>query len=336
MARLASLAKAGYYPTPLAEVELICGRLQSRKGSRINALDPCCGEGIALQKMAGALDAESFGIELEEGRASAASDKLHNVICSDFEDAVVTPLSFSFLYLNPPYEYFGSERAEVVFLKELTDSRKGRLQVGGLLGFCIPVSTLQDAATLLASRFQGICVYRFTKENYAAYKQVVVFGYRRGARPDPDVFKSTCDWLKCLDDIPELDAGDGIAFTAPPARKDVVTFKPAVASRQEITEASDSSTLWTRAQECLPRTSAHGMKPLVLPLKDAHIAVAIAAGAVGGVMGDHILVGKSEKVVDVSIIPDEKGMKEVQTERVVTTVRVFAQDGYHNLEGGAC
>ena len=53
-------------------------------------------------------------------------------------------------------------------------------------------------------------------------------------------------------------------------------------------------------------------------------------------MGDHILVGKSEKVVDVSIIPDEKGMKEVQTERVVTTVRVFAQDGYHNLEGGAC
>lgn len=337
MARLASIEKAGFYPTPLEETDLICSRLTAEPGSKIAILDPCCGEGIALERMAKALQAQgadivSYGIELEEGRAKSAQDHLDHVICSPYEDAVVTPQAFSFMWLNPPYMDYGYERAEVVFLKDLTDPNKGKLQPGGLLGFCIPEYILKEAALLLAIRFQDIKVYRFT-ENYPVYRQIVVFGYRRKKRPSTDEFRETKEWLSNLDIIPRLDANDGVKFNVPQSNKEVKTFKPAQPSKDEVTNALQQSTAWKKAEELLPRLKQiQDRKPPVLPLKTAHIAVAIAAGAIGGSMGNHLLVGRSKKVVDSIVVPDEKGMTETQTERVITTVRVFSRDGIFDLK----
>lgn len=337
MARLASIEKAGFYPTPQEETDLICSRLTTEPGSKITLLDPCCGEGIALEKMANSLKAQgvdvvSYGVELEEGRAKEAHNHLDQVICSPYEDAIITPQAFSFMYLNPPYMHFGDERAEVVFLRDLTDPVKGKLQPGGLLGFCIPEYILKEAAVLLAVRFQDIKVYRFT-ENYPIYKQIVVFGYRREKRPSPDEFRETKEWLSNLDIIPRLNAEDGVIFNLPPSDKEVKTFKPAQPSKEEIMNALQHSSAWKKAEESLPRLKQiQDRKPPVLPLKTAHIAVAIAAGAIGGSMGNHLLVGKSKKVVDSKTVPDEKGVTETQTERVITTVRVFSPDGIFDLK----
>jgi hypothetical protein len=337
MARLASIEKAGFYPTPLEETDLICSRLTAEPGAKIVILDPCCGEGIALEKMANSLKAQgadvvSYGVELEEGRARKARDYIDNVICSPYEDAVVTPQAFSFMWLNPPYMDYGYERAEVVFLKDLTDPNKGKLQPGGLLGFCIPEKVLKDAALLLAVRFHNIKVYRFT-ENYPAYKQIVVFGYRRKKRPSTDEFRETKEWLSNLDIIPRLNVEDGITFTIPSSINEIKTFKPAQPSKDEVMNALQQSSAWKRAEELLPRLKQiQDRKPPVLPLKTAHIAVAIAAGAIGGSMGNHLLVGKSKKVVDSTVVPDEKGVTETQTERVITTVRVFSRDGIFDLK----
>ena len=232
MARLASIEKAGFYPTPPEETELICSRLTAEPGSKIAILDPCCGEGIALERMANALrkqgaDVVSYGIELEEGRAKSAQDHLDHVICSPYEDAMVTPHAFSFMWLNPPYMHYGSERAEVVFLRDLTDPSKGKLQPGGLLGFCIPERILKESALLLAIRFRNLRVYRFTDKNYPMYRQIVVFGYRREKRPATEEIQKAKEWLSNLDAIPALDTDDGIAFAVPPATKEVKTFKPA-------------------------------------------------------------------------------------------------------------
>ncbi len=342
MARLASVEKAGFYPTPDEETQLICSRLCSENGSMINALDPCCGEGVALQKMADALrridgvEVKSYGVELEDGRATAASKVLDRAICSDYQDAIVTPLAFSFLFLNPPYETFGDKRAEIVFLQDLTDAYAGRIQPDGLMAYVIPEHVLKDAAALLAARFRDIVVYRFTKKNYPIYKQIVVFGYRCGERPSLDTYKRNMEWLRTLgvfEHIPPIDAKDSITFTVPASKKEVLTFKPAKPAREEIASAITRSSLWRKAGDILPRLKTiEDMKPPVLPLKPAHIAVAIAAGAVGGSMGDHILVGKTEKVVDVKVIPDEKGVTETRTERIVTTARVFARSGVYDLE----
>jgi hypothetical protein len=337
MARLASIEKAGFYPTPQEETDLICSRLTAESGSNITLFDPCCGEGVALEKMANSLKAQgadvvSYGVELEEGRAKNALARLDQVICSPYEDAIVTPQAFSFMWLNPPYMHFGDERAEVVFLRDLTDPVKGKLQPGGLLGFCIPEYILKEAAVLLAVRFKDIKIYRFT-ENYPIYKQIVVFGYRREKRPSPDEFREIKEWLSNLDIIPRLDTDDGLTFCIPSSAKEVLTYKPAQPSKEEVMNALQHSLAWKKAEESLPRLKQiQDRKPPVLPLKTAHIAVAIAAGAIGGSMGNHLLVGKSKKVVDSTVVPDEKGVTETQTERVITTVRVFSRDGIFDLK----
>ena len=57
MARLGSRAKAGFYPTPDSVCELLKAKIifdlenDLEKGARL--LDPCCGEGKTLSRLAG-------------------------------------------------------------------------------------------------------------------------------------------------------------------------------------------------------------------------------------------------------------------------------------------
>ncbi len=48
MARLASQARMGYYPTPPAIAQAIARSLVRPGAGLIRAIDPCCGEGTAL------------------------------------------------------------------------------------------------------------------------------------------------------------------------------------------------------------------------------------------------------------------------------------------------
>lgn len=341
MARHASLEKAGYYPTPPEEVACICRRLKPEDPQgEVNALDPCCGEGVALREMGKALGARvtTYGIELEETRAREAKKNLDRVIHSAYEDAEVTPFAFSFMWLNPPYTELGNkERAEVVFLRDLTAPERSKLQPGGLLGYCIPAYVLKDAAALLAVRFEYISVYRFTNKNYPTYKQIVVFAYKRAkANHRPQEEAERLKWLSAHPEkLPPLDEGDGVVFAVPPSRCEVKVFRGSFLEPEEAVEAVKSSPVWEEVEALIPSPKALRLRSPVLPLKPAHIAIAIAAGAVGGNMGTHLLVGKTEKVVDTTVIPDEKRTVEVQTERYVTAVRAFTPEGIFELKGGA-
>ncbi len=162
MARLASDGKAGYYPTPSSQVELIAKKLHVEPGTRVNIFDPCAGTGDALHGFGLALASQgaaitSYCIELEKERAVACKSIIDHVLQSPYEDSRVTPHSMSFMWLNPPYTDHGLERAEVTFLRDLTDPTSGKLQPGGLLGFCIPQRVLRDTAMLLALRFEDMC-----------------------------------------------------------------------------------------------------------------------------------------------------------------------------------
>lgn len=335
MARLASEEKAGYYPTPSSQVELIAHRLRAEPGVKLHILDPCCGEGGALRDFAQALAAQgaaaaSYGIEIEKGRAAEAKNKLDHVVCSPYEDTRVTPLAFSFLWLNPPYTQHGVERAEVTFLRDLTDGSGGKLQPGGLLGYCIPQKTLADAATLLALRFEDVQVYRFTDPDYAVYGQVVVFGYRRAEKnPDPYPLRDVLRRM-VYEELSPLDAGDGVVFDIPPAAREVVTFQANVLVPEEMAAAVKASPLWEEIKRFEVRPRAV-LRPPVLPLKPTHIAVAIAAGAVGGNMGDHILVGSTTRVVSEDTVEDEKGMKKIERYESRSVIRLFNRNGIYVL-----
>src|SRR3990170_8399347 len=108
MARLESMAKAGYYPTPLSIVERIAALIRPMAHSprqAIRLLDPCCGMGAALRQIAGVVGGETYGIEIARDRWQEAEALLdHAVVASAFA-VRLAHRAFSCLWLNPPYDY---------------------------------------------------------------------------------------------------------------------------------------------------------------------------------------------------------------------------------------
>jgi len=67
--------KMGYYPTPSRVVEWIRKGLSFPR-EPFTVLDPCCGEGIALEQLVEGSQAGTYGVELDEYRAEAAQDRV--------------------------------------------------------------------------------------------------------------------------------------------------------------------------------------------------------------------------------------------------------------------
>lgn len=342
MARLASEAKGGFYATPPDEMELVCNRrLQVKPGSKVNLLDPCCGEGAALEQIAGALrnqgaTVRTFGVELEEDRAKAAKRILTRAVYDGYEYLQASHGAFSALWLNPPYNEQNGRRVEVRFLSDLTWTG-GYLQPGGLLMYCIPQYVLEPAASVLASRFENIRVYRFTDRNFPVYHQIVLFGYRRTKKAELEEVRAEKQRIIDLSrgELPPLTVEDGVIYNIPPARREVILFRGRRLDIDEIKEVIEHSPVWTVVEDALFSPSARAsavLKPPVMPLKPAHYAVAIAAGAVGGNMGDHILVGHTKKVTDKKQISGEEKTTVVETDRHITTVRIFSPEGIFMLQ----
>ncbi len=103
MTRLASTAKAGFFPTPERLTEWIAHWVTpSTVGGRL--LDPCAGEGVAAHQVAAAWNLECFGIEIDAERALEASGRLHRVLHLDYASVRAPHRAFQALYLNPPYD----------------------------------------------------------------------------------------------------------------------------------------------------------------------------------------------------------------------------------------
>ncbi len=330
MARIASESKAGFYATPMSQVEIISSILRGRRGTTIHLFDPCCGKGNTLERFAEILSSRginviTYGIELEADRALSAKEKLDCVLQSPYEDTRVTPASMSFMWLNPPYSERAGERAEVVFLRDLTRPGNGKLQIGGLLGFCIPQKVLSSAATVLATRFENIQVYRFTDSEFSTYKQVVVFAYRCTGKSSDDIHDERAK-LKLLatTELPTLDKARFVYIK--PATCEMTTFLSNTLSPELVKATLDGSPLLDNAKKHAPHPPRF-LTPPLMALKPSHIGVTIAAGAVGGNFGNHILVGTTKRDVSVEEELTETGTKRIETQQIRSIIRLFGKDG---------
>ena len=77
----------GYTPTCQAALERLAGLfyLAEDKQGIVRLFDPCAGEGQALSYLAESLttngaSVETYGVEIESGRANAAGERLDHVI----------------------------------------------------------------------------------------------------------------------------------------------------------------------------------------------------------------------------------------------------------------
>src|ERR1700757_5174942 len=188
MARLESQAKLGFFPTPYHLVPVIFSYILPATVSA-NFLDPCCGEGEALNLIGLMLAGKTYGIELDRERGVQAKKIVNTVVISDAMRTRVSDNSFSLLFLNPPYDWAvreegeKSERLEHQFLLRFTSKLVDR----GILALIVPIHVLSRSSTFLSNWYEDIRVYKFPPEDYKVFNQVVLFG-RKKPKSTPDEF----------------------------------------------------------------------------------------------------------------------------------------------------
>ncbi len=335
MTRLASTAKAGYYPTPDRVTQWIAQNvLPSTNGGRL--LDPCCGEGVAADLVARTWGLDAYGIEVDANRAKAASRVLKRVLHLDYQLARIPHGAFQVLYLNPPYSDGATpgKRIEYEFLRDATRW----LQTGGLLVYLVPQPRVDSRmAGFLTTWYEAVQAFRFPDPEFAAFKQVVIFGIAKAdARKDDAAALALAQ--ACRGELPILpESGLGYAIPAPSPtiprenagsttrfyfRGDQIDPAEALAEAQRIGVPTTSEwSDWLNP----PTNQEARFQPLV-PFKKGHLASVIAAGLMQNLRLDsgkqHLLVkGYTRKVQEE--IPTDDENKTILRDRFVTVVVVL-------------
>lgn len=294
-----NFAKNGYYPTDEPTLERALNALMPSDGPMC-ILDPCAGEGVAIAEASHALgreQAKAFAVEFDAERARHARGLVDHCLHADLMDTMISKQSFGLLWLNPPYGdlskdvngnigYQGQGRAR---LEKLFYQRSlSLLQYGGVLVFIVPGYVLDaELVGWLTRHYTDLRIYRAVETQF---KQVVIFGRRIRQRDQAsDSVKATRGLLL------QIGQGDAVAeelplewpflpYTVPasPAEPEHfyrVTMEP----EQFADEVGRLQGLWPALDTHLG-AAQQSLRPPARALSHWHLALALAAGAISGVV----------------------------------------------------
>ena len=321
--RIPGQMRMGYYPTPERITDLIRERFTFPSGP-FAALDPCAGEGIALDQFTRGTQAATYGIELDDTRAGEAAERLRTVRHSAIEDMKVSHKAFSLLWLNPPYDWQAEQvdadgdRKGKCQRKELTFLRRAVpwLCPGGIMVYVIPESAwIEDIRRLIAYKFEDVCAFRFPDPEYEQFGQIVVVGKRAVSdmpRPAPVL----------RDDMGEFQKK---TYILPITNPDIKIFQTNKVDKSTMEKLVSCSGLWTKflsRSRGMQRGSAAGKRP-PLPLHSGHLSLMLAAGVLDGVIGNngdsHVIKGKVTK--GLTTTTETHVNSDAKTETTVSTYR---------------
>ncbi len=335
MTRLNAQAKMQYYPTPPRVVELIAAHVAQPLPAGLRFLDPCAGKGEALAQLGLLLGgAETYGVELNAGRAQDARARLTRALACSYNELRASAGAFQLLLLNSPYDWENGKRLEVLFLQHANG--KGWLQGGGLLVWIVPehVARREEAKKFLSAWYEDLAIYRFPEPEYAAFKQVVVFGAQRARRV------SAAPW-EVPADVPVLGAEDKVYTLPTPVPLARFHFHSATPSPEDLAELAGRAVRDFPELTAPPVPLEASVRPL-LPLRGGHLAMFLGAGMVNNCElarnGQQLLVkGRTVKVVDTAEEATADGARTVQTERLLSRIRTLdlASGEVETLEGEA-
>jgi Uncharacterised methyltransferase family (DUF6094) len=326
--RLAGRAKAGFYPTPLTVLERIIGALKS--GPRpLRILDPCCGLGDPLKRIAEHTGAESYGIELDRHRATEAREKLSHILNSDALTARVSPSAFSLLFLNPPYDQDETGRLEYRFLVKSTPWLIPR----GLLIYVIPQGRyLKNTLRYLASWFENVRIFRFPEEEFWRFKQTVLFAVKKPrAVLDPNLMDQMNACLQGnLSELPNQGLPVYLLPSVP--TNDGFIFRPGDVNPEEAMPEIKVHGVWQipEVKENIePQESKQAVQPL-MPLRQGHLAQLIAAGFINNQViikdGKRLLI-KGQTIKSTIRLPTEDEDTTIERDVIRTTIMALDEKG---------
>jgi 16S rRNA G966 N2-methylase RsmD len=327
MARNASRIKLGYYPLPQAEGTRLRRLLDFAPGT--SAVDPCAGTGAALHQLTEGAQVSLHAVELDAARAAAATASGIQTVHGNVFDTVVKSESFSFLYLNPPYDSeiasIDNKRMEYLFLEHCFRW----LVEGGVLLLVVPQERLDAAIPLLACNFTGLRVYRLTDGEAERFDQVALFGVRKRMRGEHyDRNRTALLEMVWRREILAL-TGTEAPYSVPPSTPAPLVYRGL--PLDAIEDLMPASPVWKQVEPFLmPREEVRGGRPIT-PLHAGHVGLLCTAGLLNGVFGQgserHIARWRTVKSVTVFEVK-EKGFKEIhKRERFTNELALVYEDG---------
>lgn len=285
--------RMGYYPTDLTHVEKLRQAVVFPE-TEVHLIDPCCGEGLALERFAQGENAVTYGVELDAVRREAAQSRLSRVAFGSFFHSRISNHAFQALFLNPPYLSVkadsGTRRLERAFL---ADSLR-LLCSGGLLIYIIPYyCATPEMCRVLCEHFTDLRVYRFIGKEFERYRQVVFLGTRIDRHPALKQADRLTEYMLDANAIPTLDELPEKVYPLPEAHRSVELFKGAVFNVSELAEQlkrSDSLSHLFSDRILDTRTR----RP-IMPLNLSQIGLVGASGMMNGLVdcdSPHIIKGR--------------------------------------------
>jgi len=360
-----NFVKAGYFPTDETTLERIASMLQLPVAGHVRMIDPCCGEGTALAEVRQLLAAarpdgatsttEAFGIELDAERAWHAKTVLDRALHTDVHDAVVKPRSMGLLFLNPPYGYGVSDKANQRELQaepekaerlERTFLRKTvpYLVHGGVLVYIVPHYALDgEIRAYLVRNFENLKVFMAPERRF---KQCVIVGTRcKPGYAPKDAQQPLVDAQASEEGAPVLpEIWDGEPYLVPAVQGDQeIDFHAVCIDEIQLRDEPAKyrhATLWDGLQGHF--SQARGLcRPPLRDLTPWHLALALAAGQVVGQIqsaGGRTLLIKGDtfkrKERQVTVEVDDKGnasQTTVMLDRFVPAITAIELTPDHRL-----
>ncbi len=294
-----NFVKNGYYPTDEATLERSLAALAPSHGNMV-IIDPCAGEGVAIAEAAHALGRSAvtaYAVEFDAERAQHAAGLVDRCLHADLMDSLISRQSFGLMWLNPPYGdlnrdldgnigYQGQGRAR---LEKLFYQRTlPLLQYGGVLVFIVPHYVLDaELVGWLTRHFADLRVFRAVETKF---KQVVIFGRRIRQR---DVPTDNAKPIRAL--MLSIGHGDVQADELPAEWPYLSYVVPSVQAPPEhfyrvSMEPDQFAAEVQRLQGQWPLLDVHFGSGQQAPRRPAralsewHLALALAAGAISGVV----------------------------------------------------
>jgi hypothetical protein len=292
-----NFAKAGYFPTDEPTLERCLSALEPAPGLTC-ILDPCAGEGAAIAELAHDLGRDrvrAYAVEYDVDRATHARRLVDRCLHADLMDTFISRQAFGLIFLNPPYgdlvrdqcggyEFRGRPRLEKLFYQRALPL----LQYDGILVFIIPVYTLDaELVGWLTRHFVELRAYRAVETQF---KQIVIFG-RRARQRDQEaegarVARTTL-----------LQAGRGeielvelphewpfLPYAIPSSSSEPEHFyRNSLEPEQFAAEVGRLKGLWP-AMDTHLGAAQQFLRPPARALSRWHLALALAAGAISGVV----------------------------------------------------
>ena len=296
--RLMNNVRMGHYPTDIGHVAHIARAISFPAGITANLLDPCCGKGDALLRLALGVDCRCYGIELDDHRAECAQQQLYRVGFGSFFGSHISPGSFHAVFLNPPYLSVLSEtgrrgRDEKRFLVESIPL----LMLGGLLIYIIPYYRLtEDLCQIICDNFEQVRIHRFLDGEFKKFKQVVVMGIRRRRVDSGEDAEALYTQAQNPEKLLTADFLPDACYTLPTTAKEVETFRGAVFNEEELARQLARSTSFDRLF-AKSRLDSEPKRP-PLPLSIGQVGLIGGSGLINGLMEceyPHIIKGRIVK-----------------------------------------